>query len=113
MKIDSCRGTRFFLLAGVVALGMTVTGWSQTAVWNGAGPDDNWSTDLNWQGGIKPGESSAQSISFTGTQSTSNMDYTSFMMNNLSFTSGAMSTLNGGQLIVYGAISAGSVGPVR
>lgn len=41
------------IVAAFCAAG-AASGWAQVVAWTGAGPDNNWTTGDNWQGGIAP-----------------------------------------------------------
>ena len=78
-------------LTAVVNIPVNVAGASR--VWDGAGADDNWSTNPNWLGGKGPGE--GDSVTFAGTtRLTPNMD-SSYSLTRVTFDSTAGSFVLG------------------
>ena len=78
----------------------------QTKTWNGGGGDDNWSTALNWVGGVAP--VAGDSLIFAATtRTTPNNDYTattSFGSITFDPTAGAF-TLGGNQITLAGDLT--------
>jgi hypothetical protein len=57
---------RMFLGIGLSLLFIT-SSRSATCIWNGGGADNNWSTGLNWSGGVAPANDGTAAIVLAGT----------------------------------------------
>lgn len=61
--------------AGMGICGIQIVNTSLSLTWNGSGADDNWSTGLNWVGGVAPDASLFSYLTFAGsTRTTPNME---------------------------------------
>ncbi|HNX36696.1 MAG TPA: autotransporter-associated beta strand repeat-containing protein, partial [Kiritimatiellia bacterium] len=83
-----------------------------TFTWNGAGTDNNWQTDANWNGGSKPSSDGSAALAFSGgtrTAAANNFDAdTGFaginLLNDASSGKTAAFTLSGNRVTLGGNI---------